>query len=84
MRQLGFWMADRTAWRLWQQSQIMCAMVKSRKRRGKKPGPPVGDDLVNGHYTATVLNQLWLTDTTEHHTREGKLYLCAVKDLAVT
>ena len=26
-------------------------------------------------------NQLWLTDITEHHTAEGKLYLCAVKDV---
>ena len=26
-------------------------------------------------------NQLWLTDITEHPTGEGKLYLCAVKDV---
>ncbi len=25
-------------------------------------------------------NQLWLADITEHHTGEGKLYLCAIKD----
>lgn len=24
---------------------------------------------------------MWLTDITEHHTSEGKLYMCAVKDL---
>lgn len=27
------------------------------------------------------INQLWLTDITEHRTGEGKLYLCAVKDV---
>ena len=26
-------------------------------------------------------NQLWLTDITEHRTAEGKLYLCAIKDV---
>ena len=26
-------------------------------------------------------NRLWLTDITEHRTDEGKLYLCAVKDV---
>ena len=26
-------------------------------------------------------NELWLTDITEHKTAEGKLYLCAIKDV---
>jgi len=80
-RQLGFPMADRTAWRLCNQAGIMSAIVKTRKRRGKTPGPPVCDDLVNRHFTAEGPNQLWLVDITEHRTREGKLYLCAVKDV---
>jgi putative transposase len=80
-RQAGFPMADRTAWRLCNQSGIMSAIVKTRKRKGKKPGPPVCDDLVNRHFTAESPNQLWLVDITEHRTREGKLYLCAVKDV---
>lgn len=37
------------------------------------------DDLVLRGFTATKLNQLWLTDITEHWTDEGKLYLCAIK-----
>jgi len=80
-RQAGFPMADRTAWRLCNQSGIMSAIVKTRKRRGKKPGSPVCDDLVNRDFTATAANELWLVDITEHRTREGKLYLCAVKDV---
>ncbi|WP_280230636.1 DDE-type integrase/transposase/recombinase [Nocardia cyriacigeorgica] len=32
-------------------------------------------------FTADERNRLWLSDITEHHTGEGKLYLCAVKDV---
>lgn len=31
-------------------------------------------------FTASAPNQLWLADITEHHTAEGKLYRCAIKD----
>ena len=31
-------------------------------------------------HSADAPNQLWLADITEHHTGEGKLYLCAIKD----
>jgi putative transposase len=53
------------------------------KRRGlsRRPGPPVHDDLVDRQFTAAGPNQLWLTDITEHPTGEGKLYVCAVKDV---
>jgi transposase InsO family protein len=53
------------------------------KKRGlnRKPGPPVHDDLVERDFTAAAPNELWLTDITEHPTGEGKLYLCAVKDV---
>ena len=53
------------------------------KKRGLtiKAGPPVHDDLVKRKFTATRPNQLWLTDITEHRTDEGKLYLCAIKDV---
>ena len=39
------------------------------------------DDLVNRQFTAEAPNLLWLTDITEHWTAEGKLYLCAIKDV---
>ncbi len=53
------------------------------KKRGlnRRPGPPVHDDLVERDFTAVAPNELWLTDITEHPTAEGKLYLCAVKDV---
>lgn len=39
------------------------------------------DNLVERRFTASRPNELWLTDTTEHWTGEGKLYLCAIKDV---
>jgi transposase InsO family protein len=53
------------------------------KKRGltRKAGPPVHDDLVTRRFTATAADQRWLTDITEHPTSEGKLCLCAIKDV---
>jgi putative transposase len=56
--------------------------VHSVKRgNGRRPGPPVHDDLVCRDFAATAPNRLWLTDITEHRTSEGKIYCCAVKDV---
>jgi transposase InsO family protein len=60
---------------------VECLRKKKRGKNGKRPGPPVHDDLVRRDFTALVPNQLWLADITEHKTSEGKLYLCAVKDV---
>ena len=54
---------------------------KRKPYRGAKVGPPVHDDLVQREFTADAPNRLWLTDITEHRTDEGKLYLCAIKDV---
>jgi putative transposase len=53
------------------------------KKRGlnRRSGPPVHDDLVRRRFTAARPDRLWLTDITEHPTGEGKLYLCAIKDV---
>jgi transposase InsO family protein len=37
-------------------------------------------DLVNRDFTATGPNQLWVTDITEHPTREGRVFCCVVLD----
>jgi transposase InsO family protein len=55
--------------------------VRTKGKNGKRPGPPAHEDLVNRDFTAEVPNVLWLTDITEHRTDEGKLYLCAIKDV---
>jgi transposase InsO family protein len=82
-------MAARTAWRICSDNGWWSAFGKKRGKNGKKPGPPVHDDLcavvddtgrVRHQFTAGAPNQLWLADITEHRTGEGKLYLCAIKD----
>ena len=39
------------------------------------------EDLVQREFKADTANSLWLTDITEHPTREGKLYCCCVLDV---
>ncbi len=81
-RAAGQAMAERTAWRICSDNGWWSAFGK-RKRHGKgrKVGPAVHDDLVHRDFTADGPNRLWLADITEHRTAEGKLYLCAIKDV---
>ena len=78
----GHSVSERRVWRLCSQAGLV-STVHRRRGRGKqiRSGPPVHDDLVERQFTADGLNELWLTDITEHPTGEGKLYLCAVKDV---
>ncbi|PBB08139.1 hypothetical protein CKW39_09965 [Kocuria sp. WRN011] len=81
MESVGQRMCERTAWRICRDNQWWAAFGKRRGKNGKRPGPPVHDDLVKRDFTADDVNELWLTDITEHWTDEGKLYLCAIKDV---
>ena len=74
-------MCERTAWRICRDNQWWSVFGKKRGKNGKRPGPPVHDDLVKRDFSANDVNELWLTDITEHWTDEGKLYLCAIKDV---
>lgn len=69
--------------RLCSQQRIWSVFAKKRGLN-RKSGPPVHDDLVARKFTAQKPNQLWLTDITEHWTDTGKLYLCAIKEWAVS
>jgi putative transposase len=80
-RHAGQAVCDRTVWRVCRDNQWWSVFGKPRRGKGSKPGTPAHDDLVRREFTATALNRLWLTDITEHHTAEGKLYLCAIKDV---
>ncbi|MEW1636958.1 IS3 family transposase [Streptomyces sp. NPDC093801] len=79
-RGAGAAMADRTAWRICRENRWWSVFGKKRGRGGKA-GPPVHDDLVRRDFTAAGPNRLWLADITEHATGDGKLYLCAIKDV---
>ena len=73
---------DRTVWRICRDQRWWSAFGKKRGLNGKKPGPPAHEDRVRRDFHADAANQLWLTDITEHPTAEGKIYLCAVKDVS--
>jgi len=66
--------------RLCSQQRIWSAFAKKRGLT-RKAGPPVHDDLIARQFTADGPDRTWLTDITEHPTGEGKLYLCAIKDI---
>ena len=51
-----------------------------RRRTKRVPSARTITDLVNRNFHRDGPNQLWVTDITEHPTREGKLYCCAVID----
>jgi transposase InsO family protein len=80
-RDAGEEMSERTAWKICSENRWWSAFGKKRARSGKKAGPPVHDDLVQRNFTACGPNELWLGDISEHWTREGKLYICAIKDV---
>ena len=88
-RTAGHPMADRTVWRITSANGWWSSFGKKKSKNGKRPGPPVHDDLcaqVDEHgrtrhvFAAQRPNELWLTDITEHTTGEGKVYMCAIKD----
>ncbi|MFV8315934.1 IS3 family transposase [Mycobacterium sp. 23] len=80
-RDAGHPMAERTAWRICSGNGWWSAFGKRKRGKNGKVGPPVHDDLVGRRFTADAPNRLWLADITEHRTGEGKLYLCAIKDV---
>lgn len=84
----GVTASENRVWRLCSIAGVFASHSRRRSKTGK-PGPAVHDDLlavtdeqgrVRHDFTADAPNRVWLTDITEHPTREGKLYLCAVKD----
>jgi putative transposase len=52
----------------------------SRRRRPNLARRPTNEDLVNRDTRREAPNQLWMTDITEHPTREGRLFCCVVLD----
>src|SRR5467141_3643853 len=51
------------------------------RRRGDRPAPALHDDLVCRRFVADRPNMLWVTDITQHPTRDGTVYCCAVLDV---
>ena len=51
------------------------------RRPRPKHQTPTATDLVHRAFTQTQPNHLWVTDITEHRTREGKVYYAVVLDV---
>ena len=81
VRDAGHTVCERTVWRICRDMGWWSVFGKKRGSKNGKVGAPSHDDLVLRNFTADSPNELWLTDITEHWTDEGKLYLCAIKDL---
>jgi len=55
--------------------------VHRRKFRRGRPAPAVHADLVQRNFTADAPDRLWVTDITQHRTREGWVYCAVVLDV---
>ncbi len=80
LERAGHRVGENRVHRLCRENQVWSVFAKKRGH-GRKVGPPVHDDLVQRHFAADAPDRVWLTDITEHWTDEGKLYLCAFKDV---
>lgn len=72
----GYQASERRVWRLCSQQQIFSTTERKAKKKHKKPGPPVCDDLLGRDFTATGCNEKWLVDIERH---EALLNLAVVK-----
>ena len=86
-RQAGQVMAERTAWRICADNGWWSRFGKKRGKNGKKPGPPVHDDLcavvdekgrTRHEFNADKANQLWIGDIVR---REALVFRMGVRDL---
>jgi putative transposase len=72
---------ERRVWRLCRDQRVWSTTTRKGRKYSKMPGPAVHDDLVQRQFRAPAPDVIWLTDITEHPTVEGKLFVCAIKDL---
>jgi putative transposase len=61
-------------------SELRLKGLPARKQRKSLLSVATAEDLVCRDFARESPNQLWLTDITEHPTREGKVYCCVVLD----
>jgi len=74
----GIGVSERLVWRLMHDAGLYGLPGPAKAR--KNTGIPTSDDLVERRFARSRLNELWVSDITEHPTREGKIYCCCVMD----
>ena len=75
---MGITVCDRTVWALMNEAGIYGLPGPTRVKRLR--GVVTADDLVNRKFHRLRANELWVTDITQHRTREGWIYCAAVLD----
>jgi len=81
LRQMGFNLNHKTVLKL--MNELGIHSIFRKKRHGKRGKTShIAPNLLNRDFTATVLNQKWVTDVTEFHVRQEKLYFSPLMDLA--
>ena len=81
LRQMGFHLNHKTVLKLMNELGIHSILRKKRHgKRGKTSH--IAPNLLNRDFTATALNQKWVTDVTEFHVGQEKLYFSPLMDLA--
>ena len=79
--QMGFNLNHKTVLKLMNELGIHSILRKKRHgKRGKTSH--IAPNLLNRDFTATALNQKWVTDVTEFHVGQEKLYFSPLMDLA--
>jgi transposase InsO family protein len=66
--------------RFCREPKLVSATLRCRRSKGQ-PGPAVHDDLVRREFRAAGPVRVRLTNITEHLTAEGKVNICAVRDV---
>ena len=81
LRQMGFNLNHKTVLKLMNELGIHSILRKKRHgKRGKTSH--IAPNLLNRDFTATALNQKWVTDVTEFHVGQETLYFSPLMDLA--
>jgi hypothetical protein len=78
---------ERRVWRLCRAQRVWSTTTKKGRRgEGKTPGRRSMTTSSSGTFTGAApdLDQLWITDITEHPTVEAKLYICSIRTCART
>jgi putative transposase len=86
----GIVVGENRAHRLCKIAGITASHHKKKTSKAGSTGPVPHDDLlavvdehgvIRHEFVADAPNRVWLWDISEHPTREGKLYVCAIKDV---
>lgn len=79
----GFRVGRKRVARLMRQTGLVGVHARKRWRRGRPDVAPA-PDLVQRDFTADQPDRVWVADITEFATREGKLFLAGIVDVATS